>query len=66
MPTYAYLCGKCGKEFGVIMSIREHESTKVACPMCHSEEVKQQLTSFTIKGPIKGGRKLKLEKYVKK
>ena len=49
MPTYEYLCGKCGHGFTVIMNLRELESGKVACPKCNSPEVKQQLTHFLTK-----------------
>ncbi len=49
MPTYMYLCGKCGEEFSRIMSFREYAEAKVACPKCKSEEVKQQLTEFIAK-----------------
>lgn len=44
MPTYDYLCGKCGEEFSRIMSFREHDEIKVTCPKCQSDEVKQQLS----------------------
>lgn len=46
MPTYDYLCGKCGEEFSRIMSFREHEETKVTCPKCKSKKVKQQMSAF--------------------
>ena len=49
MPTYAYLCGQCGHEFTCVMSFREYETAKVACPQCHSPEVKQQMTTFISK-----------------
>jgi len=49
MPTYDYLCGKCGAEFSLIMSISEYNAAKVACPKCNSEEVKQQMTGFIAK-----------------
>ena len=49
MPTYMYLCDKCGAEFSQIMSIREYNEAKVACPKCKSTEVKQQLTEFIAK-----------------
>ena len=39
MPTYDYLCAKCGEEFSRIMSFREREETKVTCPKCKSDEV---------------------------
>jgi putative FmdB family regulatory protein len=49
MPTYEYLCNKCGEEFIRIMSLHEYETGKVSCPKCGSEEVKQQMSAFTPK-----------------
>jgi putative FmdB family regulatory protein len=46
MPTYVYLCEKCGEEFSRIMSFKEYDAAKVACPKCKSKKVKQQLTEF--------------------
>jgi putative FmdB family regulatory protein len=46
MPTYEYLCTKCGKEFTRVMSLQEYETGKVPCPDCGSEEVKQQMSQF--------------------
>ena len=49
MPTYEYLCGKCGEEFVRVMSISEFESGQVTCPKCQSADVKQQMSSFISK-----------------
>jgi putative FmdB family regulatory protein len=49
MPTYEFLCNKCGEEFIRIMSLHEYETGKVSCPKCGSEEVKQQMSAFTPK-----------------
>jgi len=49
MPTYEYLCEKCGEAFSRIMSIREYEAAKVTCPKCNSVEVKQQMSEFIAK-----------------
>ncbi len=49
MPTYEYLCDKCGAEFSRIMSIREVGETKITCPKCNSGEVKQQMSQFIAK-----------------
>lgn len=49
MPTYVYLCGQCGEEFILILSIKEYETSKVTCPKCKSGETKQQLTHFMTK-----------------
>lgn len=46
MPTYEYLCGKCGEVFTIIMSFSEYEAGKITCPKCKSNEVKQQMTTF--------------------
>ena len=46
MPTYEYVCGKCGEEFVRVMSISEFESGQVTCPKCQSGDVKQQMSSF--------------------
>jgi len=49
MPTYVYLCSQCGEEFTLIMSLKEHEAAKVACPKCKSGETKQQMSHFMTK-----------------
>jgi putative FmdB family regulatory protein len=46
MPTYEYVCIKCGTEFMRIMSLQEYEAGQVACPKCKSAEVKQQMSHF--------------------
>ncbi len=47
MPTYEYECKGCNKKFSVILSISEHETTKVSCPKCKGKRVKQSLSTFT-------------------
>lgn len=49
MPTYEFLCQKCGKEFSLIMSMKERETQKVNCPHCGAAEVTQQLSSVITK-----------------
>jgi len=49
MPTYEFSCKKCGQEFTLIMSLRERETTKVACSACGSDDVSQILGTFTAK-----------------
>jgi len=46
MPTYEFLCQKCGEEFVQVMSISEFETAKKTCPKCGSEDVKQQMSHF--------------------
>jgi putative FmdB family regulatory protein len=49
MPTYEYECRDCNKKFSLILSISEHETTKVSCPKCKSKKVKQSVSLFTTK-----------------
>lgn len=44
MPTYEYRCQSCGKEFSLIMSMKEKETAKVTCPDCKSDNVVQQMS----------------------
>ena len=46
MPTYEFVCEKCGKSFSVIISLSDYEKKKYKCPKCESKKVKQQITSF--------------------
>lgn len=47
MPTYEYRCDKCGKNFSLLLTIREHEQGGVICPQCRSNRVSQRATGFT-------------------
>ena len=48
MPTYEFYCGKCKKEFSVVMSISDYEKRKFKCPKCKKKkDLKQQITVFT-------------------
>jgi putative FmdB family regulatory protein len=46
MPSYEYLCRKCGERFSLTMSIGEHEDKRIECPKCGGGDVAQQLQSF--------------------
>ena len=46
MPTYEFVCVKCGEEFVSVMSLKEYEAGRINCPKCKSTEVKQQLSQF--------------------
>jgi putative FmdB family regulatory protein len=46
MPTYEYVCVKCGEQFVRIMSLKEFEAGQVTCPKCNTTEVKQQMSQF--------------------
>lgn len=46
MPTYEFVCNKCGKPFTVTISLSEYEKKKYACPKCKSKKVTQQIAAF--------------------
>jgi len=46
MPVYDYLCQNCHKSFERVLTIREHDSSKVKCPHCGSTNVQQEAASF--------------------
>ncbi|MGD0695652.1 MAG: zinc ribbon domain-containing protein [Terriglobia bacterium] len=46
MPIYEYICKACNKTFTQIMTISEHDKTKVACPKCTSKKVEQKPAAF--------------------
>ncbi len=49
MPTYEFLCNKCGKEFFRIMSMKERETAKVKCEHCGAEDVTPLLSTVITK-----------------
>ena len=46
MPMYDYNCLDCGKESLVVLTLKEHESTKAICPKCGGSKMQQLYTSF--------------------
>ena len=56
MPLYEYLCRKCHKKFGEVLTIKEHESKKVQCPQCKSQDLEHVIEPFFAKTSSKTGR----------
>ncbi len=49
MPTYAYYCNDCKKEFTVFLTMAEHEhGAPPACTHCGSKNVTPELSSATV------------------
>ena len=46
MPQYSYLCRACKKEFLKILTVSEHEKSKIVCPHCKSNDVEQRWAAF--------------------
>ncbi len=49
MPLYEYACRKCGQKFSEVLTIKEHDTKKVRCPKCQSEEVEKVIEPFFAK-----------------
>jgi putative FmdB family regulatory protein len=48
VPIYEFECRKCGKEFSLVLSVKQHEQKEFACPACQSKEVEQLVTSTNV------------------
>jgi putative FmdB family regulatory protein len=49
MPTYEYICHKCGKKFSEVLTIREHDTKKIHCPKCKSNSLEKVIEPFFAK-----------------
>lgn len=49
MPTYDYVCAKCGHAFQRVEKISAHGQKKVKCPECKSTRTEQVFTSVFVK-----------------
>jgi putative FmdB family regulatory protein len=49
MPVYDYACLECGKEFTIVLSLREHDEKRVvACPECKSHRVESLVSTCEV------------------
>jgi putative FmdB family regulatory protein len=48
VPTYEFECRKCGKEFELILSLKQYERKEFACPACQAREVEALVTSTNV------------------
>jgi putative FmdB family regulatory protein len=55
MPTYSYVCEKCGLDFEHVETMKEHDfsldhrETMPHCPRCDAKEVEQRYAPFFAK-----------------
>jgi putative FmdB family regulatory protein len=49
MPLYEYVCRKCHKKFGEVLTLKEHDSKKVHCPKCKSTDLEKVIEPFFAK-----------------
>lgn len=55
MPLYEYVCRKCHKQFAEVLTIKEHDSKKVCCPRCKSNDLEKVIEPFFAKTASKTG-----------
>jgi putative FmdB family regulatory protein len=48
VPIYEFECRKCGKEFSLVLSVKQYEQKEFACPACQAKEVEQLVTSTNV------------------
>jgi putative FmdB family regulatory protein len=53
MPSYEYMCKKCGEKFTIIMGFESFLGLKIICPECKSKKVKKIYTAPNV--IFKGG-----------
>lgn len=46
MPLYEYVCRKCHKKFGEVLSFKEHDTKKLHCPKCKSADLEKVIEPF--------------------
>jgi putative FmdB family regulatory protein len=46
MPVYDYICHDCNKSFEIVLTLKEHDKKKIACPRCGSKNVEQEAAAF--------------------
>lgn len=55
MPLYEYNCKKCHKKFGEVLTIKEHETKKLQCPKCRSQDLEHVIEPFFARTSSKTG-----------
>ena len=55
MPYYEYICKKCHRQFGEVLTIKEHDSKKLQCPQCKSDQLEKVIEPFFAKTASKTG-----------
>jgi putative FmdB family regulatory protein len=48
MPVYEFVCLECGKEFTLVLAVKDLEGKRAACPHCKSKTIEQLVTSCEV------------------
>jgi putative FmdB family regulatory protein len=49
MPMYEFSCGDCKKEVTLVLTMKEREEGRFACPHCKGKKLEPLLTGFFAK-----------------
>jgi putative FmdB family regulatory protein len=55
MPLYEYICKKCQKQFDELLTVKEHDTKKIRCPKCKSQDIEKVIEPFFAKTASKTG-----------
>lgn len=47
MPHYEFVCKACKETFSKTLTITQHDTEKIACPHCGSQDVDQRWSAFS-------------------
>jgi putative FmdB family regulatory protein len=48
VPIYEYSCRKCGADFTLALTVKDHEKKKATCPKCKAKDVERVFTSLQV------------------
>ncbi len=48
MPVYEFVCLDCGREFTLVLSIRDYERKESVCPHCKSKAIERLVTTCEV------------------
>ena len=55
MPYYEYICKKCQKHFAEVLTVKEHDTKKLHCPKCKSNQLQKVIEPFFARTSSKTG-----------
>jgi putative FmdB family regulatory protein len=48
VPVYEYHCQKCGADFTLAETLKEHEKKDATCPECQAKEIERTFSSLQV------------------
>jgi putative FmdB family regulatory protein len=48
LPSYEFICVECGREFMLVLSVREFERRDLSCPQCRSKMIESRVAACQV------------------